>query len=502
VPPLLDAKNVTVPSLAGGAAGRAHLLGIGGSGMRALAEVLSGLGWLVTGSDAAREAVGELTAMGIQAVHGHAREHVSSDVNLVVHSDAIGPDNPELRAARQLGIPTLNYPQMLGRLMQGRRGLAVAGTHGKSTTTAMAAEILACAGLDPTVVLGATPLERATGGRAGRGEAVLVEACEYRANFRHLTPAVAVVLGIEPDHFDYYRSSAELEQAFADFAGRVPSAGLVLSRSGCPATRRAVRDLPARQETFGLEPEADWRAVEVRDVRGNCDFRVLCRGSHFLDIALRVPGRHNVLNALAATALAWECGVEAATIRQALAGFKGLKRRLEVLGTWRGVSVVDDYAHHPTEIAAALAAVRRMFPRRRLWCVFQPHQVSRTKYLLDEFAAVMDNADKIAVADIFRAREPDPQAGEVTAADLVRRIRRRGGDVLGGHALPEIFQRLRSALAPGDVLVTMGAGDIRKHCDDFIDRIQGDGSPERTPGAPHLAAPRRTDRVLRGAALG
>ena len=378
----------------------------------------------------------------------------------------MGPENPELRRAGELGIPAICYAEMLGRLMADRRGLAVAGTHGKSTTAAMTAHILIEAGDDPTVVVGAVPLGATSGGRLGRGPWMVAEACEYRRNFLHLCPQHAAILGIEPDHFDCYRSLEALEEAFAAFARLTPNDGLLLIRHDCPASRRATAGLNCRLETFGIEeessqslPAAEWAARNLTVNAGCYRFEIDHCGRPLGTVDLLVPGRHNVLNALAAAALAHAAGVEAAEIVRGLGRFPGLHRRLEVLGTASGVALVDDYAHHPTEVTVSLDAVRRMFPGRRLWCVFQPHQTSRTERLLDELAASLQNADRVLVADIFRAREDMPRPGEVTAADLARQVRARGRS-FGVHRLKEITRLLEARLVPGDVLVTLGAGDI------------------------------------------
>jgi UDP-N-acetylmuramate--alanine ligase len=439
--------------------------------MRALAEVLLGRGWKLSGCDLALGTAGKLAQAGIRLYEGHCAEHVCPDTDLVVFSDAVPPENPELRRAAQLGIPACSYFQMLGRLMAGRRGLAVAGTHGKSTTTAMAAELLIEAGRDPTVLCGAAPLGRVTGGRAGRGDLMLVEACEYRANFLHLRPKQAAILGVEPDHFDCYDSLDALEQAFACFAASIPADGLLLARHDCPLTRRIAAELRCRVETFGIGGREGWSAENLAARRGRYRFEIRRRGRRLCEVRLQVPGRHNVLNALAAAALAWENGAAAEHISAALGRFRGLGRRLERLGTWAGVTVLDDYAHHPTEVTVTLQTIRQMFPGRRVWCVFQPHQASRTARLLDELAESLQNADVVVVAEIFRAREGPCQSGEVTAADLARRVKQRAeaagqrarpGEVAAVHTSEEIVDLLQSRLKSGDVLSTMGAGDIRK----------------------------------------
>ncbi len=441
---------------------RAHLVGVAGSGMRALADVLLGWGWRLSGSDMVLSPGHALAAAGVRLCTGHSAENLAPDTELVVASDAVPADNPERKRATELGIPTLSYFQMIGRLMDQKHGVAVAGTHGKSTTTAMAAHVLANAGLDPTVACGATPLGQASGGRAGASELMLVEACEYRENFLHLRPRHAAILGIEPDHFDYYRSPQQLHRAFARFARTVPPDGLLLARADCVPTGQIVADLSCRVEGFDVEGNVEWSARNLTIRQGRYAFAIHRHWRRLCDVRLQVPGRHNVFNALAAAALVWENGVEPGEIGRLLSGFAGLRRRLETLGCFGGVTLLDDFAHHPTEVSAALAAARQMFPDRRLWCVFQPHQVSRTDHLLGELAASLQNADRVFVAEIFRAREKPPVCGEVTSADLARLIRRPGVEVPDCHACDQITQRLRTDLVPGDVLMTVGAGDIRK----------------------------------------
>jgi UDP-N-acetylmuramate--alanine ligase len=469
------------------------LIGIGGAGMRALADVLLGMGWRLSGSDLALDAAGGLAAAGVRLFSGHAAAHLPPETEIVVFSSAIPPQNPELRRAAELGIPCVSYFQMLGRLMSGRHGLAVAGTHGKSTTTAMAAEILVAAGSDPTVVLGAVPIGAASGGRAGQRVVMLVEACEYQANFLHLRPRHAVILGIEHDHFDCYDRLAQVEAAFTQFAALIPHDGLLLVPYDCPAARRAAGitegDSPifverklgqsptysaCRVETFGFSAAADWSVDDVSAEHGRYAFQIRYRSQPIGRVRLRVPGRHNVTNALAAAALAFANGAPAEEITKCLAGFRGLHRRLEILGNVQGVTLVDDYAHHPTEIAASLATLRSMFPGRRVWCVFQPHQASRTERLLDDLAETLQNAERVLVAEVFRAREPPPRKGDVAASDLAREVRARGGEVAPLHSPAEILQFLETQLVPGDVLVTMGAGDVGKISYGLMERFRED----------------------------
>lgn len=437
----------------------AHLIGAGGAGMRALADVLLGQGWHVTGSDLSSGS-GRAYALA-----GHRAEHVSPQADLVIYSAAISRDNCERKAAERLGIRTLSYPEMLGELSRTRTCLAVAGTHGKSTVTAMAAAALLASGLDPTVVGGAAPCGATSGGRAGRGAHFLVEACEYRAHFLHLHAQVAVLLGIEPDHFDCFPTFAQQRAAFWQFAEQTAAGGLLLAHAACPTTLEIVRKLDARHETFALEAAADWQASEITAFGGRHEFDLRYRGKNLGRLRLQVPGRHNVINALAAVALAQHAGAKLPEILGSLQEFRGVERRFEQKELAKRIRWINDYAHHPTEVAAALATVRQVAPQARVWCVFQPHQASRTERLWEGFAQSLQNADKIAIADIFHAREKPRRSGEVTAANLAAELRRRGCDVLDGHQPAYIKSWLAHAIAhreltPNDIMITMGAGDI------------------------------------------
>ena len=454
--------------------GRAHLVGIAGAGMRSLAQVLLEKGWKLSGSDPSVGAIALLAEAGVALHDRHDARHLPRDCDLVIYSDAIPPTNPELALAGRLHIPAISYSVALGRLMTEKRGLAIAGMHGKSTTAAMAADILTSAGLDPAMVYGAAPPGRLTGGRWGQGELMLVEACADRANFLKLRPSQAVILGIEPGHFDGCSSRDRLEHAFALFARSVSDDGLVLARGDCPSTRRATSGLRCRVETFGLDASADWSASGLRARRGIYQFDVVHRGRLMTRVKLCVPGRHQVLNALAATALAWHNGVPLEKISQALGGFRGLQRRLEVIGVLRGAILIDDCARHPTEVAATLRTIRQMYPAARQWCVFRPHQVSRSGRLLDELAASLQNADKVLIAEISRSPELPREEGVVRAVDLVAAMGRCGGDTEGIYSIEGILGLLENRLRPGDVLVTIGAGDIRKVADGLVYRFRED----------------------------
>jgi UDP-N-acetylmuramate--alanine ligase len=434
---------------------RAHLVGALGSGMRSLAKVLAAAKWELSCSDA---------ALPISSA-------VPDDADLVIASLAIQDADDDLVAARSLGIPVLRYPQMLGLISRERPTLAVAGTHGKSTSTAMLAEILMAAGKASTAIFGAESIEEHNLARCGTSDWFAVEACEYRGSMLELSPHAAAILNIEHDHFDCYPTFATLEQAFADFASNVKAGGLLVVPDGCPVGGRVAQSTSARVETFGLSASADWHADGLSSHRGSYGFQVSFQGSLLGAIQLSSPGRHNVFNALAAAALAHHAGCDWRSITAGLETFAGLKRRLEVIRNDRKLLLIDDYAHHPTEITASLSTIREMAAGRPMVVVFQPHQAVRTARLMGALADSLRNADKLCVADIFRAREPVASPGEVTAADLASRVRSLGIAVAHAHDNVSIEQYLRGELEPGDVLLTMGAGDIGKIAHGFGKRL-------------------------------
>ena len=458
------------PRPAGTASTRAHLIGAAGSGMRSLAAVLAQASWRLSGSDAGAGALPRWP--GLQYLAGHDANRIGAHLDLAIYSDAVPENNPERECALQLGIPSWSYPAALGQLMAGRRGLAVAGTHGKSTAAAMVAQILESAALDPTYVFGAVRRDGRPGGRLGAGAWMIAEACEYRANFCHLRPELALLLGIEPDHFDYYRSWPQLESAFRRFVGGILPGGRLIYHHGCAASARIAAERGGSGESFGFESGADWQA-EPQGLESGCyRFRVRHGGRMLGDVRLSVPARHNVLNALAAAAAASSMGADWRAIRLGLESFRGLSRRLELVHQCRQWTIIDDFAHLPSEISAGLATVREWYPGRRVWCVFQPHQASRTAQLLDELSASLQNADKVLVADIFRARERAEKPGDVRAADLSAAVARRGADVVPLAGDTEILPRLLEDLQPRDVVVTMGAGTIGKIAHGLAQRIR------------------------------
>jgi UDP-N-acetylmuramate--alanine ligase len=433
--------------------------------MKALAEMATGLGWQVSGSDAGgpAERIRAMRRRGWRVHRGHHDRFVPHDADVLIHSPAVEVSNPERQTAERLGIPQVSYSGMLGHLMATRTGVAVAGTHGKSTTTAMTAAILDAAGLEPSAVIGAElrggTRPAGTCGWAGRGDLFVVESCEYRKSFLDVRPRYAVITGIEPDHFDCYDTFVDTKTAFAQFASQVEPAGTLLIRAECEASREAAAAAQADVATFSRREGADWWAADVKRHAGGLRFRIFRHGWYFAEVALQLPGLHNVENALAAAALAHAAGAEAADVREALAEFTGVRRRFEHVGSWRGVTLIDDYAHHPTAVAATLQTVREISGRRRIVCVFQPHQVSRTVALMDEFAVSFTAADRVLVAPVFAAREQVTDEPARAAMDLAARIAAHRPATYQPD-LDRIVATLDDTLRPGDVLVTMGAGNI------------------------------------------
>jgi len=438
---------------------RVHLVGIGGAGLSAIARVLMGRGALVSGSDLVLSPVAEALARdGARIYLGHDASHIA-DADLVVVSSAVPQDNVEVQAARAAGIPVVKRAEMLGWLMEGSIGVAVAGTHGKTTTTAMIAMVLWEAGLDPTFIVGGVMVNLGTNARAGSGPHFVIEADEYDHTFLGLKPQVAVVTNVEYDHPDCFKSPALLRYAFAEFVALLPADGLLVFCRDDPVAREIGAGLVAQNQavvSYGLQGEATWRAERIRpNMAGGSDFVAVRRGQTVGEVRLRLPGAHNVLNALATLAVSERLGVPFPTVRAALREFRGVGRRFELKGEVDGVVVIDDYAHHPTEIRATLAAARQRYPGRTLWAVWQPHTYSRTKALLADFARAFGQADHVLVLPIYAARERDTLG--VRSADVVAAMAHP--DARCVDSLEEAVAVLGAEVQPGSVVMTLGAGD-------------------------------------------
>lgn len=455
------------------AAKRIHLIGVGGCGMSSLGGVLLRCGAIVSGSDLVEfKAAERLQEMGATIMIGQAPLNIQSDCDLVVYSAAVKDDNPELLEARRRGITCLKYAEMLGKVMKLRTGIAVSGTHGKSTTTAMLAFILRHAKADPTFVVGANVRQLDGSSGVGDGDAFVVEACEFDRSFLNLSPKFAAITNIEEDHLDCYDGIDAIIEAFRAFASLVPPEGAIIANGEDRSVMNAVSTSRATVETFGVTEESVWRAENIEHVNGCYQFDVRYRGEFFIraDMA-SLPGRHQVYNGLVATALAHHAGIPASAIAAALPHFAGADRRLTKRGEVGGVLVIDDYGHHPTEIQVTLRAVREHYPDRRLWVVFQPHQHSRTRFLLNDFARSFGQADHLLVPDIYFVRDSEALRNAVSSANLVERVHANGGDALYLPKHEQIVDHLTAHAKPGDIVVTMGAGDVWKIADELVQRL-------------------------------
>jgi len=439
-----------------------HLVGIGGAGLSAIARVLLESGQLVSGSDEQEtEFTARLRASGARIFIGHAAQNIAG-AEIVLVSSAVASANPEVVAAVQAGLPVVKRQDFVGGMMAERVGLAIAGTHGKTTTAALTAYLLSRAGQQPSFIVGGLISDLDTNARHGTGLPFVVEADEYDRMFLGLRPTVAVVTNVEHDHPDCYPTFAEMQAAFGEFAALVPAQGVLIvcnDDAGARALAQSARKRGTRVVTYGLQTGADWRAELLQpNSAGGCDFLVSHAGRELGLARTRLAGDHNVCNALAALAAVDYCGVPFATALPALRAFRGVGRRFEVKGEVHGITVVDDYAHHPTEIRATLASARQRFPGRPLWAMFQPHTYSRTRALMANFASSFGDADHVVVSDIYSAREASDAA--LSSADLIGAMQHADAQYVGGleAAAHSLAQRMR----PGDVLLTLGAGTSHK----------------------------------------
>lgn len=437
-----------------------HLVGIGGAHMSAIAQILHAWGHAVSGSDQKQGAMTDkLVALGIDVRIGHAAENVG-DVELVVFTSAAHGDNPEITDAQRRGIPVIKRAEMVARLMQGRYSIAVAGTHGKTTTSGLIAHMLVEAKLEPTYLIGGEVRSLGTNAAPGNGRYIVVEADEYDRAFLSYTPDVAIVTNIEPDHLDIYGTIEELQAAFAQFMAAASDDGHVIASADSPRVRETVAagGMKARDvSTFAVDQTATWRATGVVPVEGGQTFSVSHLGNEIGTFKISLPGKHNVSNALAGIAAGSTIGIEHDVIRAALATYRGAQRRFELVGEAAGVTVMDDYAHHPTEVReGTIAAARQAFPGQRLVLLFQPHTFTRTAYLLDEWKACFAGADALYITHTYAARE-DADAG-LSGRDLAASISAPAAVYV--DSFEDAADRIEADLRDGDVFFTVGAGDV------------------------------------------
>ncbi len=458
-----------------------HFVGIGGIGMSGIAQVLHTLGYQVTGSDLKEsETTRRLASLGIPVKIGHSPENIK-DAQVVVISSAVGGENPEARMAAKNGVPVIPRAEMLAELGRLKYGVLVAGSHGKTTTTSLIATLLARAGLDPTVVIGGRLNALGSNARLGRGDFLVAEADESDGSFLKLSPTVAVVTNIDREHMEFFKSMHALRGAFLEFLNKVPFYGLDVLCMEDEHLRGLLPDIKRRVLTYGFREDADLRAVNVKKDAMSVEYDALMKGRELFRVRLPIPGDHNVLNSLAATGAALELDISPDVIRDALQDFEGIGRRLELKGRAAGISVYDDYGHHPTEVRATIKSLKEACGDSRLFVVFQPHRFTRTRDLMEEFSAAFSHADRLLLLDIYPAGER-PLEG-VTSEALFNLIRRETGEKAsyvgdGGAALDHLLKVLR----PGDVVLTLGAGDVWKVAEELAGKLKGKGGIKNKKG--------------------
>ncbi len=439
-----------------------YFIGIGGISMSGLAEVLLDSGFTVSGSDSKQSTLtDDLILKGAVVHYGHQAENINSDLDLIVYTAAIKAENPEFVAANALHIPVLSRAELLGQIMKKyRTPIAVSGTHGKTTTTSMISEILLRADLDPTLSIGGI-LKSINGNfRIGKSDYFVTEACEYTNSFLKFFPKIAIILNVEEDHMDFFHDISEIRDSFHQFAGLLPADGTLIINRDIPEYETIIKDLPCSIITFGKTEDADYICQDISySESGHASFVVIRKHKESLPVRLSVPGEHNVLNALAAIALAECLSISTESYQGALAQFKGSDRRFEFKGKVGGVTIIDDYAHHPTEIRATLQAASN-YPHNTLWCVFQPHTYTRTNAFLQDFSDALCQADKIILSDIYAAREVNTIG--ITSRDLQKLLLEAGKECYYFSTFDEIENFLLEHCINGDLLITMGAGDIVK----------------------------------------
>lgn len=440
-----------------------HLVGIGGSGMSGLAQCLVDLGYKVSGSETQPGITTErLAGRGVLIYPTHQPNNISDDVSLVIKSAAIRDDNPELIRARERGLPVIKYAQALGKLMHGKYGIAVSGSHGKTTTSALLVYLLTCAGQKPSYVIGGHVPDLTGNGRIDQGRYFVAEACEYDRSFHNLNYAIGIINNLEPDHLDYYQNLDALIEAFAVFAEKIPPEGYLVANADDPNVVKCLNSARSRVIKFGQHSTTEaWRITSVATNQdGHTTFKVAYRGCPYDEFTLRIPGRHNVTNALVVVIVSELLGLPRPVVKQVLADFRGVARRFELVGRVNNITVLDDYAHHPTELQATIRTAGEIYPNHRIWHVFQPHQYHRTRLFLNEFADTFAPLERVIITDIYLARDTAEEQRKVSAPDLVKKINQLGGQAQYLSTPGEIIKYLCRNILPGDVIITMGAGNI------------------------------------------
>lgn len=439
-----------------------HFIGIGGISMSGLAEVLLQAGFTVSGSDARRSALTDsLEQKGVLFHAGQSSSHITQEIDVVVYTAAVHPDNPEFVRARSLELPMLTRAQLLGQMMKNyKTPIAVSGTHGKTTTTSMISEVLLAADTDPTLSIGGILKSIQGNIRVGHSEYFVTEACEYTNSFLSFFPKIGIILNVEEDHLDFFKDLEEIRSSFHQFASLLPDDGLLIINGDIPRREKLTQGLSCRILTFGQGQDCDYHISNIcHDTPRHVSFSFTGKKQSKRTVSLNVPGEHNVYNAMAAIALADELQIPFDVTAKALGAFCGTDRRFEYKGSLGGVTIIDDYAHHPTEIEATLKAASHC-PHNQLWCVFQPHTYTRTKAFLPQFAKALSHADHIVLADIYAARETDTLG--ISSKDLQAELKKLGKESYYFPSFDAIENFLLEKCINGDLLITMGAGDVLK----------------------------------------
>ncbi|MCL2198494.1 MAG: UDP-N-acetylmuramate--L-alanine ligase [Defluviitaleaceae bacterium] len=444
-----------------------HFIGIGGISMSGLAEILKRDGCNVSGSDDVEtEITKRLQTLGIKVSIPNAAKNITPEIELAVYTAAVKPDNPEFVAAQQMGIPLIERAPFIGKLIQGYDPICVAGSHGKTTTTSMVAEVALAANLDPTIQIGGHMNNGGTNYRVGESKCFILEACEYSNSFHHWQPKIGIILNIDADHLDFFGNMKNLIASFAKFASNIRPDGVLVIREGIPGFEEVVKNTTCKIVTFGLTKNADYYAANIDYHRGKPSFDVFAKSGKVTHIDLHLPGEYNMLNALACFAAVSMLDINPQVIADALSSAKGAKRRFEHKGEFNGIKIVDDYAHHPTEITACLKAARQTQGDGKIVCIFQPHTYTRTKNHLDDFAKAFSDADQTIIIPIYAAREPNDPT--ISSEILTERVKNNGDNAIYLENFAKASNYVKKNLNKGDMLLTMGAGDVFKIGDKLL----------------------------------
>ncbi len=438
-----------------------YFMGIGGISMSGFAELLHSIGFTISGSDSKESKITKhLETIGINIIYGQRAENITKNIDLVVFTAAISENNPEFMAAKELGIPMISRAEMVGQVMKNyETPIAISGTHGKTTTTSMVSHIFLAAEKDPTISVGGI-LKAIDGNlRIGKSGNFITEACEYTNSFLSFFPKISVILNIEEDHMDFFKDINDIRASFTKFAHRLPEDGTLIINGEIDNHEEITKDLTCKVITYGFDREKDYFAADniEFDKDGFGSYDLYINNTFKKRIQLSVVGRHNISNSMAALAVAYTTGIPIETAEEGLAEFRGTDRRFQLKGKREGVTIIDDYAHHPTEIKATLESAKR-FPANSIWCVFQPHTYTRTKAFLPEFAEALSLADHVVLTDIYAAREVDP--GDISSRNILELLKEKGTDAYYFSSFSEIESFLLEKCTNGDLLITMGAGDV------------------------------------------